>query len=71
MALAMREFRQHLREIGQSGSYNSPLRREDRSRFLQALESVVQGILRYNRQWAANGQMGQQQQPQILRHRWD
>jgi len=49
MALAMREFRQHLRETGQGGSHNAPLRREDRSRFLQALENVVQGILRYNR----------------------
>ena len=29
MALAMRKVRQHLRETGQRGSYNAPLRRED------------------------------------------
>ncbi len=50
MALAMREFRQHLRETGQGGSYNAPLRRDDRSRFLQVLENVIQEILRHNRQ---------------------
>lgn len=46
MALAMREIRQHLRETGEGGSYNAPFRREDRSRFLQALENAVQTVKR-------------------------
>ena len=42
MALAMRELKQHLRETGDGGSYNRPFGREDRSRFLQALDAAVQ-----------------------------
>ncbi|MEM9027580.1 MAG: YaiI/YqxD family protein [Pseudomonadota bacterium] len=46
MALASRELRQHLRETGQGGGYNAPFRREDRSRFLQALENAIQAVKR-------------------------
>lgn len=46
MALAMREIRQHMRETGEGGSYNAPFRKEDRSRFLQALENAVQAAKR-------------------------
>lgn len=42
MALAMRELQQHLRETGESKGYNAGFKREDRSRFLQALEEAVQ-----------------------------
>lgn len=46
MAIAMREIRQHLRETGDGGSYNAPFRREERSRFLQALEIAIQSVKR-------------------------
>ena len=46
MAMAMREVRQHLREIGEGGSYNAPFRRQDRSQFLQALENAIQATKR-------------------------
>ena len=46
MAKAMRELSQHLRETGEGGNTNAQFRREDRSRFLQALEHAVQTILR-------------------------
>ena len=46
MALAMRELKQHLRETGEGGHFNAAFRREDRSRFLQALEQAVQDIKR-------------------------
>lgn len=45
-ALAMRELQQHLRETGESKGYNASFTREDRSRFLQALEQAVQDIKR-------------------------
>lgn len=44
MAMAVREIRQHLRETGEGGSFNAPFRREDRSRFLQALENTIQAL---------------------------
>ena len=46
MALAVREIRQFQRETGQGGSHNAAFRREDRSRFLQALENAVQAVKR-------------------------
>ncbi|HEX6000696.1 MAG TPA: YaiI/YqxD family protein [Hyphomicrobiaceae bacterium] len=46
MALAMRNLSRHLRETGQSQGYNASFTRQDRSRFLQALEEAVQGIKR-------------------------
>jgi uncharacterized protein len=45
-ALAMREFSRHLRETGESKGYNAGFTRQDRSRFLQALEEAVQAIKR-------------------------
>jgi len=46
MALAMRDFSRHLRETGESKGYNAGFTRQDRSRFLQALEEAVQSIKR-------------------------
>ena len=45
-ALAMRDFSRHLRETGESKAYNASFTRQDRSRFLQALEEAVQAIKR-------------------------
>ena len=45
-ALAMRDFSRHLRETGESKGYNASFTRQDRSRFLQALEEAVQAIKR-------------------------
>lgn len=45
-ALSMREFSRHLRETGESKGYNAGFTRQDRSRFLQALEEAVQAIKR-------------------------
>ena len=46
MALAMRDLSRHLRETGESAGYNAGFTRQDRSRFLQALEEAVQAIKR-------------------------
>ena len=46
MALAMRDLSRHLRETGESKGYNAAFTRQDRSRFLQALEEAVQAIKR-------------------------
>ncbi|MGI9522115.1 MAG: YaiI/YqxD family protein [Hyphomicrobiaceae bacterium] len=46
MALAMRDLRQHLREVGEGESYNAPFGRKNRSHFLQALENAVQATQR-------------------------
>jgi uncharacterized protein len=46
MALAMRDLSRHLRETGQSKGYNANFTRQDRSRFLQALEEAIQAIKR-------------------------
>lgn len=48
-ALSMREFSRHLRETGESKGYNASFTRQDRSRFLQALEEAVQAIKREGR----------------------
>jgi uncharacterized protein YaiI (UPF0178 family) len=45
-ALAMRDFSRHLRETGESKGYNASFTRQDRSRFLQAMEDAVQAIKR-------------------------
>jgi uncharacterized protein YaiI (UPF0178 family) len=42
MALAMRDLSRHLRETGESKGYNASFTRQDRSRFLEALEIAVQ-----------------------------
>ncbi|MBS3652239.1 YaiI/YqxD family protein [Pseudaminobacter sp. 19-2017] len=41
MAMAMRDLGRHLRETGESKGYNSSFSREDRSRFLGALDQVA------------------------------
>jgi uncharacterized protein len=46
MALAMRDLNQHLRETGESRGFNASFTRDDRSRFLQAMELAAQSILR-------------------------
>jgi uncharacterized protein len=45
-ALAMRDLSRHLRETGESKGYNASFTRQDRSRFLQALEEAVQALKR-------------------------
>lgn len=40
MAVAMRDLKQHLRETGESKGYNASFAREDRSRFLSALDQA-------------------------------
>ncbi len=45
-ALAGREVSRHMREIGLPTGGPSPLNRADRSRFLSALDTVVQAALR-------------------------
>ncbi len=46
LALAMRDLSKHLRETGESKGHNAGFTRQDRSRFLQALEEAVQVIKR-------------------------
>lgn len=46
MALAMRDLSQHLRETGESRGFNAAFTRQDRSRFLEALELSVQAAKR-------------------------
>lgn len=46
MALAMRDLSQHLRETGESRGFNAAFTRQDRSRFLEALELAVQASKR-------------------------
>ena len=41
MALAMRELSAHLRETGESKGYNASFTKQDRSKFLEALELAV------------------------------
>ncbi|MCT4635532.1 MAG: YaiI/YqxD family protein [Rickettsiales bacterium] len=42
--VAMRNLNTHLREIGEISGYNQSFLKQDRSRFLQELESVIQKI---------------------------
>jgi uncharacterized protein YaiI (UPF0178 family) len=49
MAVAMRDLMGHLRETGDVRGFNAPFTRQDRSRFLQALEQAVQEIVRARR----------------------
>jgi uncharacterized protein len=46
MALAMRDLNQHLRETGESRGFNASFTRDDRSRFLQAMDQAAQSIVR-------------------------
>lgn len=45
-AKSMRDLRAYLREIGGAPSYNATFSKQDRSRFLQTLEEVIQLIKR-------------------------
>src|ERR1051325_9867373 len=45
-ALAGRELARHLRELGVGSGGPAPLRQQDRSRFLSALDTAVQAALR-------------------------
>lgn len=45
-ALAGRELSRHLRELGHTGSGPPPFSKADRSRFLSALDTIVQATLR-------------------------
>lgn len=45
-ALAGREVSRHLRELGATGTGPAPFTKADRSRFLQALDQLVQAALR-------------------------
>jgi uncharacterized protein len=46
MAVAMRDLKQHLRETGESKGYNAGFSREDRSRFLGALDQAIRRALK-------------------------
>jgi uncharacterized protein YaiI (UPF0178 family) len=46
MAVAMRDLKQHLRETGESKGYNAGFAREDRSRFLGALDEAARRAIR-------------------------
>lgn len=46
IAKAMRDLRTHLRETGVAQSYNATFTKQDRSRFLQVLEEMIQTIKR-------------------------
>lgn len=46
MAVAMRDLKQHLRETGESKGYNAGFSREDRSRFLGALDQIVRRAMK-------------------------
>jgi hypothetical protein len=49
-ALAGREVARHLRELGTGGGGPAPFSKADRSKFLSALDTLVQAALRENRQ---------------------
>lgn len=44
VAVAMRDLNTHLRETGEISGYNKSFSKQDRSQFLQELESVIQKI---------------------------
>jgi len=46
MAVAMRDLMTHLRDTGEAKSYNAPFGPKDRSRFLSALENLIQSVKR-------------------------
>ncbi len=48
-ALAGREVARHLRELGAAGGGHAPFSKQDRSRFLSALDTLVQAALRDQR----------------------
>jgi uncharacterized protein len=52
IALAGREIARHLRELGAAGGGPAPFSRQDRSRFLSALDTLIQTALREQRKLA-------------------
>lgn len=46
MAVAMRDLKQHLRETGESKGYNASFGRDDRSRFLAALDQAARRAIK-------------------------
>ncbi len=44
ITVAMRNLSTHLRETGEINSYNSPMTKQDSSRFLQEIETIIQKI---------------------------
>jgi uncharacterized protein YaiI (UPF0178 family) len=46
MALGMRDLQRHLRELSGGQTYNAGFAKQDRSRFLNALENEIQAIRR-------------------------
>ena len=46
MAVALRDIKAHMRETGESKGYNPSFTKADKSKFLQALESAIQLMLR-------------------------
>ena len=46
MALGMRDLQRHLRELSGGQTYNAGFAKQDRSRFLNALENEIQSIRR-------------------------
>lgn len=48
MALGMRDLNRHLREATGNQTFNAGFTKEDRSRFLNALENAIQAIRRQN-----------------------
>lgn len=46
MSLGMRELNNHLREIGEKGSFNPSFTLKDRSNFLNSFENLIQRSLR-------------------------
>jgi uncharacterized protein YaiI (UPF0178 family) len=46
MAVAMRDLKQHLRETGESRGFNAAFTKQDRSRFLSALDELARRALR-------------------------
>ncbi|MBA4131950.1 MAG: YaiI/YqxD family protein [Hyphomicrobium sp.] len=45
-AVAMRDLQRHLRETGESRGFNAAFTPRDRSRFLEAMEQVIQALKR-------------------------
>ncbi len=48
IAVAMRDLNSHLRETGEISGYNKSMTKQDRSRFLQEIEQVIQKVILSN-----------------------
>lgn len=47
MSVAMRNLNSHLREIGEISSHNKIMTKQDKSKFMQELELVIQNIYKF------------------------